>query len=263
MFSLDYSLYNKVNKYIINRLNSLVENLAEFEINEKKINQKKFEEYNRILEEKDNKIIDFEKSTREMKNKEREYLNLLEIEKKRYETLEYYFQNFEKEKEKKLNETQNKLNELIKENCSLRDKKLITNEDCSLNDIKSDYIYVKNKLDDYKNAIFNCNNQINLNFHSSNLEKSIKLFNTNIEQLINNKFNEYQEKENKYKTELDKTNYELNKLKIELEEQEQKYILLKKQLNDEKNKFKNLQVLFDEQNSLIKMQEEKIKLQLI
>ena len=89
----------------------MVQKLGEFEENEKKLNQKKLEEYIHIIEEKDNKIIDFEKSLREMKNKEREYLNLLEIEKKRYETLEKYFQNYEIENQKKLNDLQNQLNE--------------------------------------------------------------------------------------------------------------------------------------------------------
>ena len=260
-FNFDNSLGNKVNKYIINKLNCVVQKLGEFEENEKKLNQKKLEELIHIIEEKDNKIIDFEKSLREMKNKEREYLNLLEIEKKRYETLEKYFQNYEIENQKKLNDLQNQLNELIKEN-----KKIIPNEDYSLNDIKSDYIYVKNKLDEYKNAIFNCNNQLNLDMNSYNLEKSIKLFNTTFEEIINNKFNqlyEYKEKENKNKTDLEQANFEINKLKTELEEQKQNYILLKKQLNDEKNKYENLQILFDEQKSLIKIQEEKIKLQLI
>ena len=264
MFNFDSNLCNKVNKYIINKLNFIVENLSHFEQNEKKNTQKKIEDYMKALEEKDSQGINLEQSIRDLKNKEREYLNRLEIEKKRYETLEKYFQAFQNENQKKLSDSQNKVNELIKENYNLKNKKLITDEDFSLNGIKSDYSFVKNKLNEYKNLIVNYNNQMNLNLEQNIFEKEVKLLNDNFEKIINNKFNdlnEFKEKATKYKSELDKVNYEMAQLKIELEDEQQKFNLLKKQLENEQKKYDSLLVLFNEQKSLLYIQEEKIKLQ--
>ena len=120
MFNFDPNLSNKINKYVINKLNFLVENITYFEENEKNNVQKKIDEYNKMLIEKDSQGINLEQSIRDLKNKEREYLNLLEIEKKRYETLEKYFHSSENENQKKMNDSQNKLNELIKENYNLK-----------------------------------------------------------------------------------------------------------------------------------------------
>ena len=58
-----------------------------------------------------------------MKNKEREYLTTLEIERKKYKYLENYFQNFKDENQKKINDSEIKLNELNKENSNLKNKK--------------------------------------------------------------------------------------------------------------------------------------------
>ena len=267
MFNFDPNLSNKINKYIINKLNFLVENITYFEENEKNNVQKKIDEYNKMLIEKDSQGINLEQSIRDLKNKEREYLNLLEIEKKRYETLEKYFHSSENENQKKMNDSQNKLNELIKENYNLKNKKLTSNDDFSLNGIKSDYSFVRNKLNEYKNTIINFNNLINLNLQSNPnaFDQGIQLLNTNFEKLINNNFNdlyEYKEKATKYKNELDKVNFEMNKLKIELKEEQQKFILLKKQFEDEQKKYESLLSLFNDQKSLIEAQEEKIKLQI-
>ena len=267
MFNFDLNLSNKINKYVINKLNFLVENITYFEENEKNNVQKKIDEYNKMLIEKDSQGINLEQSIRDLKNKEREYLNLLEIEKKRYETLEKYFHSSENENQKKMNDSQNKLNELIKENYNLKNKKLTSNDDFSLNGVKSDYSFVRNKLNEYKNTIINCNNQINLNLQSNPniFEQGIQILNTNFEKLINNNFkdlHEQKEKATKYKNELDKVNFEMNKLKIELKEEQQKFILLKKQFEDEQKKYELLLSLFNQQKSLISAQEEKIKLQL-
>ena len=263
MFNFDVTLSNKVNKYIINKISFLIDNISLFEENEKKNFRTKFDEYNKILEEKNSKEINMEQTIRELKNKEREYLNLLEIEKQRYETLEKYFHSFENENQKKISDSQNKLNELIKENYNLKNKKLISNDEYSLNDIKSDYIIVKNKLNEYKNSIDNLNNQINLKSNSNIFEEGIKLLNTNFEKIINNNFNnlyEYKDKATNYKNELDKLNFEMEKLKFDIKEQQEKFMVLNKQLEEEKNKYESLLVLFNEQKSLMKTQEEKIKL---
>ena len=157
MFNFVPMLSSKVNKYIIDKLNSFVE----FDEKEKNSVQKKFDEYNRILEENQSKEINLEQTIRDLKNKEREYLKEIEIKKKRYETLEQYLYRFENENQIKINDSQNKLNELIKENYSLKNKKLINNDEYSLNGIKSDFIFVKNKLNELKNNIINYN-QTNL-----------------------------------------------------------------------------------------------------
>ena len=158
------------------------------------------------------------------------------------------------------------MNELIKENYNLRNKITINTDDYSLNSIKSDYIIVKNKLNEYKNMIINYSNQINLNSSTNIFEKGIKEFNDNIERIINNNFNElneYKEKAKNYKNELDKTNFEMEKLKMELKEEQQKFNLLNRQLEDEKKKYEELLSLFNDQKYLIQIQEEKMKLQLI
>ena len=197
MFNFVPTLSSKVNKYIIDKLNSFVE----FDEKEKKSMQKKFDEYNRILEEKQSKEINLEQTIRDLKNKEREYLKEIEIKKKRYETLEQYLYRFENENQMKINDSQNKLNELIKENYSLKNKKLITNHDYSLNGIKSDFVFVKNKLNELKNNIISYN-QTNLDSNSNHFEQGIKLFNDNLEQILNKNFNllnEYKDKEIKYR----------------------------------------------------------------
>ena len=262
MFNFVPMLSSKVNKYIIDKLNSFVE----FDEKEKNSVQKKFDEYNRILEENQSKEINLEQTIRDLKNKEREYLKEIEIKKKRYETLEQYLYRFENENQIKINDSQNKLNELIKENYSLKNKKLINIDEYSLDEIKSDYIFVKNKLNEFKNRIINPNNQTNTNLNSINFEQGIKLFNNNLEQIINNNFNilkEYKEKEIKYKEELDRINLDMTKLKLELKQEQQKFDLLNKQLEEEKINYDNLLSLFNEQKELIKLQEEKMKLQLL
>ena len=243
-----------------------MDNTNNFDEREKKCLQKKIDEYNRILEEKENKIIDLEQTIRDLKNKEREYLKEIEIGKKRYETLEQYLYKFENENQIIINDSQNKMNELIKENYSLKNKKLINIDEYSLDEIKSDYIFVKNKLNEFKNRIINPNNQTNTNLNSINFEQGIKLFNNNLEQIINNNFNilkEYKEKEIKYKEELDRINLDMTKLKLELKQEQQKFDLLNKQLEEEKMNYNNLLSLFNEQKELIKLQEEKMKLQLL
>ena len=74
---------------------------------------------------------------------------------------------------------------------------------------------------------------------------------------------EYKEKEIKYKEELDRINLDMTKLKLELKQEQQKFDLLNKQLEEEKINYDNLLSLFNEQKELIKLQEEKMKLQLL
>ena len=266
MFNFDSSLSEKVNEFIINKLYYFADNITNFIEKDQKNFQKKIEEYNHILREKESKIINLENAIKDLKNKEREYLNSLEIQKTKYDTFEKYFHSFENENQKKINDSQNKLNELIKENYNLRNKITINTDDYSLNSIKSDYIIVKNKLNEYKNMIINYSNQINLNSSTNIFEKGIKEFNDNLEQIINNNFNElneYKEKAKNYKNELDETNFEIEKLKMELKEEQQKFNLLNRQLEDEKKKYEELLSLFNDQKYLIQIQEEKMKLQLI
>ena len=266
MFNFDSSLSEKVNEFIINKLYYFADNITNFIEKDQKNFQKKIEEYNHILREKESKIINLENAIKDLKNKEREYLNSLEIQKTKYDTFEKYFHSFENENQKKINDSQNKLNELIKENYNLRNKITINTDDYSLNSIKSDYIIVKNKLNEYKNMIINYSNQINLNTSANIFEKGIKEFNDNLEQIINNNFNElneYKDKAKIYKNELDKTNFEMEKLKMELKEEQQKFNLLNRQLEDEKKKYEELLSLFNDQKYLIQIQEEKMKLQLI
>ena len=266
MFNFDSSLSEKVNEFIINKLYYFADNITNFIEKDQKNFQKKIEEYNHILREKESKIINLENAIKDLKNKEREYLNSLEIQKTKYDTFEKYFHSFENENQKKINDSQNKLNELIKENYNLRNKITINTDDYSLNSIKSDYIIVKNKLNEYKNMIINYSNQINLNLSTNIFEKGIKEFNDNLEQIINNNFNElneYKDKAKIYKNELDKTNFEMEKLKMELKEEQQKFNLLNRQLEDEKKKYEELLSLFNDQKYLIQIQEEKMKLQLI
>ena len=200
MFNFEHSFPNKVNKYIINKLSTIGENIKNLVENENKSFKKINEEQNRIIEEKNRKELEFEKIIRDMKNKEREYLITLEIERKKYKNLEKYLQTFEDENQKKINDSEMKLNELIKENSDLKNKKLITSED-SINGIKSDYFYVKNKLIEYRSAVDNFNNQIIFNQKSNEIDKEIKLLNIKFdewikkfEQLILNNFNDYEEK---------------------------------------------------------------------
>ena len=266
MFNFDSSLSEKVNEFIINKLYYFADNITNFIEKDQKNFQKKIEEYNHILRVKESKIINLENAIKDLKNKEREYLNSLEIQKTKYDTFEKYFHSFENENQKKINDSQNKLNELIKENYNLRNKITINTDDYSLNSIKSDYIIVKNKLNEYKNMIINYSNQINLNSSTNIFEKGIKEFNDNLEQIINNNFNElneYKEKAKNYKNELDETNFEMEKLKMELKEEQQKFNLLNRQLEDEKKKYEELLSLFNDQKYLIQIQEEKMKLQLI
>ena len=266
MFNFDSSLSEKVNEFIINKLYYFADNITNFIEKDQKNFQKKIEEYNHILREKESKIINLENAIKDLKNKEREYLNSLEIQKTKYDTFEKYFHSFENENQKKINDSQNKLNELIKENYNLRNKITINTDDYSLNSIKSDYIIVKNKLNEYKNMIINYSNQINLNSSTNIFEKGIKEFNDNIERIINNNFNElneYKDKAKNYKNELDETNFEMEKLKMELKEEQQKFNLLNRKLEDEKKKYEELLSLFNDQKYLIQIQEEKMKLQLI
>lgn len=269
MFNFDHSLPNKVNKYVINKISSISENIKNLVENENKSFKKINEEQNKIIEEKNSKELEFEKTIRDMKNKEREYLTTLEIERKKYKYLENYFQNFEDENQKKINDSEIKLNELIKENSNLKNKKLITSDDLSINGVKSDYLYVKNKLIEYKTNIDNFNSQIVINPKSNIIDKELKLLNlkfdewmTKFENLILNNFNEYEEKIKNYKKDLDNSNFELEKLKIEFSKEQQNNSLLKIQLENEKKKIEEIQSLLGDKNALNETMEERINLQL-
>ena len=269
MFNFDHSLPNKINKYIINKISSISENIKNLVENENKSFKKINEEQNKIIEEKNSKELEFEKIIRDMKNKEREYITTLEIETKKYKYLENYFQNFEDENQKKINDSEIKLNELIKENSNLKNKKLITSEDLTINGVKSDYLYVKNKLIEYKTNIENFNSQVIINQKSNTIDKEIKLLDikfdewmTKFENLILNNFNVYEDKIKNYKKDLENSNFELVKLKMEFSKEQQNNTLLKIQLENEKKKLEEMQSLLGDKNTLNQTMEERINLQL-
>ena len=270
MFNFDHSLPNKVNKYIFNKLSYIGENIKILVENEIKAFKKITEEQNKIIEEKNSKELEYEKIIRDMKNKEREYLITLEIERKNYNILENYLQTFEDENQKKINDSEMKLNELIKENSNLKNKKLITPEDLSINGVKSDYFFVKNKLNEYKIAIDNFNNQMLVNQQQpNNVTKEMKLLNTKFdewiskfEQLILNNFTEYEERINSQKKDLDNLNFEMAKLKIEFQKEQQNNLVLKNQIEVEKKKIEEIQSLLNDKDALNKTMEERINLQL-
>ena len=269
MFNFDHSLPNKINKYIINKISSISENIKNLVENENKSFKKINEEQNKIIEEKNSKELEFEKIIRDMKNKEREYITTLEIETKKYKYLENYFQNFEDENQKKINDSEIKLTELIKENSNLKNKKLITSEDLTINGVKSDYLYVKNKLIEYKTNIENFNSQVIINQKSNTIDKEIKLLDikfdewmTKFENLILNNFNVYEDKIKNYKKDLENSNFELVKLKMEFSKEQQNNTLLKIQLENEKKKLEEMQSLLGDKNALNQTMEERINLQL-
>ena len=268
MFNFDHSLPHKVNKYIISKLNNIGENIKILVENENKPFKKINEEQNKIIEEKNSKELEFEKTIRDMKNKEREYLTQLEIERKKYKYLENYLETFKNENQKKLNDSEIKINELMKENINLKTKKLIISDDMSLNGVKSDYVNVKNKLIEYKTTIDNFNNQIFINNQSNIIDKGLKLLNINFdewtikfEQLIINNFSSYEEKISQYIKDLDNANFEITKLKYKLKEEQDNNPILKLKLDNIKKKLENTQSLLEEKNEMYKTQEEAINLQ--
>ena len=259
MFNYNNLLNNKVNKYIINKLIFIKENIKGTIESEK----------NKIIDENNIKNLEFENTIRDMKNKEREYLTALAIEREKYKNLENYLVTLEDENRKKINNSEMKLNELIKENSNLKNKKMITPEDLSINGIKLDFAYVKNKLIEYKANIDKVNNQLNNNNQNNKIENEIKLLNikyeewtSKFEQLILNNFNNYEEKINNYKKDLDNANYEITKLKIELTKVQQNFLILETKIKDKTKKIEGLQSLLDDKNLLINIQEERINIQL-
>ena len=268
MFNFDHSLPHKVNKYIISKLNNIEENKKILDENENKPFKKINEEQNKVIEEKNSKELEFEKRKRDMKNKEREYLTQLEIERKKYKYLENYLETFKNENQKKLNDLEIKINELMKKNINLKTKKVIISDDTSLNGVKSDYVNVKNKLIEYKTTIDNFNNQIFINNQSNIIDKGLKLLNINFdewtikfEQLIINNFSSYEEKISQYIKDLDNANFEITKLKYKLKEEQDNNPILKLKLDNIKKKLENTQSLLEEKNEMYKTQEEAINLQ--
>ena len=248
MFDFNHLLINKINKYLINKISFIKDNIKG------------------VFENENNRILN---SIRDMKNKEREYLAAIDIERQKYKNLENYLETFEDENQKKISNSEMKLNELIKENSNLKNKKLIISEDCSINGVKNDFVYVKNKLSEYKTNIENINNQIIINNQSNKIEEGIKLLNIKIddwlskfEQLILNNFNNYEEKINNYKKDLDDVNFEITKLKIELAKEQRNNIILNNQIKDKTVKLEELESLLKDKDSLIKAQEERISLQI-
>lgn len=259
MFNYNNLLNNKVNKYIINKLIFIKDNIKGIIESEK----------NKIIDENNIKNLEFENTIRDMKNKEREYLTALAIEREKYKNLENYLVTLEDENRKKINNSEIKLNELIKENSYLKNKKMITPENLSINGIKLDFAYVKNKLIEYKTNIDKVNNQLIINNQNNKFGNEIKLLNikyeewtSKFEQLILNNFKNYEEKINNYKIDLDNANYEITKLKIELTKVQQNYLILETKIKDKTMKLEGLQSLIDDQTSLINKQEERINIQL-
>ena len=261
MFNFNHLLNNKVNKYIINKISFIKDNINSVFENEN----------NKIIDKNNCKIIEFENSIRDMKNKEREYLTAIEIEKEKYKNLEKYIETLENENQRKLNDSEMKLNELIKENSILKNKKLIISEDCSINGVKNDFVFVKNKLNVYKTNIENICNQIIINNQSNKIEEGIKLLNTKFddwlskfEQMILNNFNilcNYGEKIDNYKKDLENVNFENTKLKIELAKEQQNNIILNNQIKNKIEKLEELQKFLNDKNELIKRNEERIYIQ--
>lgn len=269
MFNFDHSFPNKVNKYIISKLSNIGENIKTLVENENKFLKKINEDQLKNIEDKNSKELEYEKIIRDMKNKEREYLNILEIERKNYKYLEKFLENFEEDNQQKLNDSETKLNELIKENNSLKNKKTIMSEDLSVNGLKSDFVLVKNKLNEYKTALESLNIQIFINEQANTIDKSINLLNSKfdelynkLEQLIMTNFSNYEEKLNNYKKDIKEANFEITKLKIELAKEQNNNSLLNKQLENEKKNYEGIQSLLKEKNSLNKVQEERINLQI-
>lgn len=259
MFNYNNLLNNKVNKYIINKLIFIKDNIKGIIESEK----------NKIIDENNIKNLEFENTIRDMKNKEREYLTALAIEREKYKNLENYLVTLEDENRKKINNSEIKLNELIKENSYLKNKKMITPENLSINGIKLDFAYVKNKLIEYKTNIDKVNNELIINNQNNKFGNEIKLLNikyeewtSKFEQLILNNFKNYEEKINNYKIDLDNANYEITKLKIELTKVQQNYLILETKIKDKTMKLEGLQSLIDDQTSLINKQEERINIQL-
>jgi hypothetical protein len=228
------------------------------------------EQKNKILEENKNREKElYENSVREIKNKEREFSAALEIESQKYKYLEEYLETFEDENQKKINDLEMRINELSKENSVLKNKKLISTEEANINGVKSDFMYVKNKLIEYKTNIDNINNQININFQSKIndkegnklLDSKFKDWMAKLEKLIIDNFDNINNYEEKI-IELDNLDFEITKLKIELKEEKQNYLVLQMQLDNEKKKYEQLKSLLEDRNTLIKTHEERINLQL-
>ena len=271
MFNFDNSLNSKVIKYIIGKLGIIGETLKNLMENEKQsIKEQYNEQKNKILEENKNREKElYENSVREIKNKEREFSAALEIESQKYKYLEEYLETFEDENQKKINDLEMRINELSKENSVLKNKKLISTEEANINGVKSDFMYVKNKLIEYKTNIDNINNQININFQSKiNDKEGNKLLDAKFEEwmvkfekLVIDNFNSINNYEEKI-IELENLDFEITKLKIELKEEKQNYLVLQMQLDNEKKKYEQLKSLLEDRNTLIKTHEERINLQL-
>ena len=271
MFNFDNSLNSKVIKYIIGKLGIIGETLKNLMENEKQsIKEQYNEQKNKILEENKNREKElYENSVREIKNKEREFSAALEIESQKYKYLEEYLETFEDENQKKINDLEMRINELSKENSVLKNKKLISTEEANINGVKSDFVYVKNKLIEYKTNIDNINNQININFQSKiNDKEGNKLLDAKFEdwmvkfeKLVIDNFNSINNYEEKI-IELENLDFEITKLKIELKEEKQNYLVLQMQLDNEKKKYEQLKSLLEDRNTLIKTHEERINLQL-
>ena len=271
MFNFDNSLNSKVIKYIIGKLGIIGETLKNLMENEKQsIKEQYNEQKNKILEENKNREKElYENSVREIKNKEREFSAALEIESQKYKYLEEYLETFEDENQKKINDLEMRINELSKENSVLKNKKLISTEESNINGVKSDFVYVKNKLIEYKTNIDNINNQININFQSKiNDKEGNKLLDAKFEEwmvkfekLVIDNFNSINNYEEKI-IELENLDFEITKLKIELKEEKQNYLVLQMQLDNEKKKYEQLKSLLEDRNTLIKTHEERINLQL-
>lgn len=271
MFNFDNSLNGKVIKYIIGKLGIIGDTLKNLMENEKQTIKDQYnEQKNKILEENKNREKElYENSVREIKNKEREFSAALEIESQKYKYLEEYLETFEDENQKKINDLEMRINELSKENSVLKNKKLISTEEANINGVKSDFMYVKNKLIEYKTNIDNINNQININFQSKIndkegnklLDSKFKDWMAKLEKLIIDNFDNINNYEEKI-IELDNLDFEITKLKIELKEEKQNYLVLQMQLDNEKKKYEQLKSLLEDRNTLIKTHEERINLQL-
>ena len=237
-----------------------------------------------------------EKMDHEMKEKEKEFTNNINIEIQKYKKLEDYSNNQIKEKEKKISELESKIDmlnqEIIgtnqkniklqsqiaqkKENLNLNSNLITQPQENGLN-LQNLFINIQNTFMDFKNSvdkldkenenIFNLKNLENLTKETENKigDNSLSLknfFQKQIKELCQNYENEIKQLKDKY----DEINFELTKKNIDINEQikskEGFKIQLKEnetQINELKEISKSKDELLETQNNLLKVYEDKIK----
>ena len=287
MFSFDGTLDTKVNKYIINNINSIGENiisLTEHILKENNLLKKKNDQQNLYIEQKNKEFnekketifmqeLEYTKITREIKTKEKEFENNLEIEKKKCKKIENFYKNLMEETQKKINDLENKLLEASKENNftkNIKKTNTFVPGELSTNELRSIFTSVTKLVMQYKEDIENVNNPKNTVYQSNAIESYLKNINKNFDIFLNKLENEivedfehvnenYVKNLNKCKKELDDVNFENTKLKIKLKESELNYLIIKKQIEDDTQQFVVFKNVIEVKNSLITSQKKFIQ----